>query len=122
LIAKNVTKLVPNREAGLREEVDASLQSLLRCFVAVRQRPLYALLVYQARLEYEVSSMALPPTRCRQLAAGGTCRSFNLLDDALEAAMDGDDKAARKVDERMQATRDSMDRFDSSIKHCLHMA
>jgi hypothetical protein len=30
LIAKNVTKLVPNREAGLREEVDASLQLLLR--------------------------------------------------------------------------------------------
>lgn len=43
------------------------------------------------------------------------------MDDALEAAMDGDDKAAQKVDERMQATRDSMDRFDSSIKHCLHM-
>jgi hypothetical protein len=50
-----------------------------------------------------------------------THRSFNLLDDALEAAMDGDDKAARKVNERMQATRDSMDRFDMSIKHCLHM-
>ena len=31
LIAKNVTKLVPDNEAGLREEADASLQSLLRC-------------------------------------------------------------------------------------------
>lgn len=36
--------------------------------------------------------------------------------------MDGDGKAAVKVDERMQATRDSMDRFDKSIKQCLHMS
>lgn len=78
LIAKNVTKLVLDNEANLRDEVDSSLQSLLR--------------------------------------------SFNLLDDALEAAMDGNEKAAQKVDQRMRATRDSMDRFDRSIRHCLHMS
>ena len=48
-------------------------------------------------------------------------RSFNLLDEALEAALDGDAAAADKVDQRMHATRDSMDRFDRSIKGCLHM-
>jgi len=50
------------------------------------------------------------------------CRSFNLLDEALDAALDGDESATGKVEGRMQATRDNMDRFDRSIRQCLHMA
>ncbi len=49
-------------------------------------------------------------------------RSFNLLDDALEASLDGDEVAAGKVSDRMTAVRDCMDRFDRSIRSCLHMA
>lgn len=131
LIAKNVTKLVLDNEANLRDEVDSSLQSLLRYespAVHVRHMP-----VVHDQSRGARQRQAWPATVMVSLSdvvtmlpqpgvAAHVHRSFNLLDDALEAAMDGNEKAAQKVDERMQATRDSMDRFDRSIRHCLHMS
>lgn len=48
-----------------------------------------------------------------------TCRSFQLLDDVLERATEGDDKAAGRVRQMLENTAQSTDHFESAIMRCL---
>jgi len=75
LIAKNVTNLLSEREAPLKQAANQSLDALLR--------------------------------------------SFQLLDDVLERAADGDERAAARVRQMLEQTMACTNDFETSIKQCL---